>query len=171
MQPMKNPGPALDAFFKNPVVFYLLNCLVGISIGYVLYVSFPRYQFVWTMISTLIVLSPEEKNVGRIAFDRVKANLLGSSFGLFLFLLHHPNLLSLCAGIACIVGICSALNIMHAVRAALVAFLIVTVHQNGGRDWTVAAERMGCVAAGCIIAIAVTFVLGRLLNRKSSTAG
>jgi hypothetical protein len=48
--------------------------------------------------------------------------------------------------------------------------VIVTVHENSAHSLSVAAERMGCVAAGCLVAITVTFVFDRLLHQKQPSA-
>jgi len=163
---MKKSGFFFNSFFQNPLFLYVLKCLVGVSLGYALYIFFPEHQFIWTMISTLIVLTPENNDVHHLALDRIKANIIGSSIGLLIFFLHSPDLMSLFLGITGIIILCSVLKHIHAARTALVAFLIVILHENRTNSWRGATERMGCVITGCVIAIIVTFIFSRLFSKK-----
>jgi uncharacterized membrane protein YgaE (UPF0421/DUF939 family) len=149
----------------RPFSLYILRCLAGVSIGYGLYVSFPRRQFVWAMISTLLVISPESEDSFRLAVSRMEANVIGSSVGLLVFFLLPPGLAAICSGVALTILACRALGVLSAARSALAALIIVSIHESEARSWHAAIERMGCVMVGCVIAMGVSLLFGRFFLR------
>jgi uncharacterized membrane protein YgaE (UPF0421/DUF939 family) len=38
--------------------------------------------------------------------------------------------------------------------------LIVMMQEKNGNNWHIAFERVGCVIAGCLIALVITFIFG-----------
>jgi len=157
-------------FLKSPVFIYTIKCLLGLGIGYWLYISFPHHEFYWTMISVLLVMAPDPKDSSKLAFDRMKANLIGSLIGLILFVINGPNLLLLSIGVIATIGLCSLLKLLPVGRMALAAMLIVMIHEKSGSTWEVALERVGCVVMGCIIAIGISFIFGYLTKDKSAVS-
>jgi uncharacterized membrane protein YgaE (UPF0421/DUF939 family) len=109
------------------------------------------------MISVLLVIAPDSKNSNQLALDRMKANILGSSIGLLLFLIHWPNLFLICIGVILNIIIATVLKLHTAMRSSLAAFVIVMVHEaQQNSTWHIALERMGCVMVGCIIGLLIT---------------
>ena len=145
-------------FLKSPVVAFILKCLVSLSIGYILYVSFPNHQFYWTLISVLIVTAPDPKDSVKFAFDRMKANIIGSISGLLLFIINGPGLLLMATGVVVTIAICSQLKLLSVSRTALAAMLIVMIRGKNANDWGIALERMGCVIMGCVIVLCVSII-------------
>src|SRR5208283_669465 len=79
---------------------YIVKCLVGVSVGYLLLKAFPQQsgQYSWLLIS--ILLSITHDNNSKAAHDRMRGNLVGSLVGLSIFFLHNPpNLLTICIGV------------------------------------------------------------------------
>ena len=150
----------LSSIYKASIVLYIVKCIVGFSICYALYLAFPQHQFYWSMLSVLLVISPEEDLSHRLAFDRMKANLLGSTVGIVVFLGHVPALVGMCLGIVIVIAAGMMLNISNATRSALASLVIVLMHEQQESSWNIAVERMLCVIAGCVIAIAVTYIAG-----------
>jgi uncharacterized membrane protein YgaE (UPF0421/DUF939 family) len=101
-----------------PELSYVLKCLSGVSICYILYIAFPKYPFFWAIISVVLAISPDNSN--QQAYDRMKANLLGCAVGLGLYFLHLPSLLTLCLGIFIVIFIGTALKIPAASPKRLV---------------------------------------------------
>ena len=144
---------------------YMLKCVCGFSLCYALYVCFPQHQFYWSMISVLLVISPEEDSSHRLAFDRMKANILGSMVGIVIFFTHVPTLFGMCLGVV----------IDHFHRHKHEAYqcnsfgpCIVGDRANARTQessWNIAVERMLCVVAGCFIAIIVTYMIGFVSRR------
>lgn len=143
----------------NPRIFiYILECIVGLSICYTLYKCFPQHQFYWSMISVVLVIAPDGTS-NRLAIDRMKANILGSSIGLLLFLIHQPNLFLICVAVILTILIGIFLKLNAALRPALAALIIVMIHEEQQNStWHIAIERMGCVMLGCVIGLLITIV-------------
>src|ERR1700722_4037634 len=113
-----------------PDLFYILKCLSGVSICYILYIGFPKYPFFWALVSVVLAFSPDNSN--QQAYDRMKANLLGCAVGMGLYFLHLPSLLALCLGVFLVIFLGTALKIPTALRPALAALVIVTIRQQTG---------------------------------------
>ena len=139
-----------------PDVKYLLKCLTGVSICYGLYVAFPRYPFYWSIISVVLAFSPD--NTNRMAYDRMKANLLGCGVGLGLYFLHLPDLLALVIGITLVISIGMAAKMPSTIRSALAALIIVIINERKQGEWNVPIQRVICVVVGCLIALLLTLV-------------
>ena len=107
-------------------------------------------------------MAPDSHDSSKLAFDRVKANAIGSVIGLLLFVSGGPPLLMMAIGIVTTIIICSLLKLMMIGRSALAALLIVAVHEKRGHAWEIAFERMGCVILGCVIALIISAILGYL---------
>jgi hypothetical protein len=62
---------------------YILKSIIGTSVCYDLFIRFPNYPFYWSMMSVALVFTVENEN--ELAYDRMKANILGSTIGLILY--------------------------------------------------------------------------------------
>ena len=154
-------GPGFN--LMNLEFQYILKCLMGVLICYVPYVLFPQHEFYWSIISVLLVLAPDHRDSNRLAMDRMKANIIGSAVGLssFLFLVHVPVLVVLCAAVIVNIIICYALGLESTTRSALAALVIVLIQEKEQSSWLTGFERMGCVITGCVVAIIITYVFSR----------
>lgn len=151
-----------------PDLFYILKCLSGVSICYLLYVRFPAYPFFWAIVSVVLAISPDNSN--RQAFDRMRANLLGCAVGMGLYFLHLPSLLTLCFGVFLTILVGTALKILTAVRSALAALVIVTIREQAQGQWFLPIERVICVVIGCLVALLLS-LLFNLLSPKRQVQG
>jgi uncharacterized membrane protein YgaE (UPF0421/DUF939 family) len=157
----------IKEYYNRRVYIYILECIVGLSICYMLYKNFPQHQFYWSMISAVLVIAPDGKDSDRLAFDRMKANILGSLIGLLLFLIHQPNLFLICIAVILTIIIGTFLKLNNALRSALSALVIVMIHEEEkSSTWHIAIERMGCVMLGCIIGLLITLISNSLDNSK-----
>jgi uncharacterized membrane protein YgaE (UPF0421/DUF939 family) len=124
------------------------------------------------MVSLVLVIAPDGTDSNRLAFDRMKANVLGSSVGLLLFLIHRPNLFLICIGVILTIIIGTFLKLNLALRSSLSALVIVMVHeQQQNSTWNIALERVGCVMLGCVIGLLITisfnFVASKIKSDKN----
>jgi uncharacterized membrane protein YgaE (UPF0421/DUF939 family) len=142
----------LKKLIPNPI--YLLRCITGVLICYVLYIKIPAYPFIWAVVSVVIALSPDNSN--KQAYDRITANLMGCAVGLALFPLALPVWVGLSIGIALTIAISYALKKDAALRSALAALVIVLLNEQKTRQWYLPLERVVCVVAGCLVALLVT---------------
>lgn len=145
-------------FLEIHFLVYITKCILGLFITYSIYVTFPEHQFFWSVISVLLAFSPDDKDAKKVAYDRMKANILGSSVGMILFLIHFPNLLIMGLGVILTILIATALNIQSTTRSALAAVIIVLLYEQENASWHMALERMICVIIGCLIALLLTLL-------------
>ncbi|OQA74232.1 MAG: hypothetical protein BWY32_03662 [bacterium ADurb.Bin243] len=155
--------------FKNSAgdlsyFIYILKCVSGASICYALYKFFPDHQFSWSIVSVLLVIAPESADSVRLACDRMKANILGASVGMSVFIVHTPEFISLCIAVAATILLATFIKLGGASRSALAALVIVLIQENEKNTWRSALERMGCVVSGCVVGLLVTVVFFKLEN-------
>lgn len=144
---------------------YVVKCLVGVSIGYLLMKTFPREsgQYYWLLIS--VVLSITHDNNSKVALDRMRGNVIGSLVGFAVFLLHQPpNLLTICIGVAITVTVCFALDLISVCRTALVGFIIVIMYEGEHGSWTGAVYRMLGVVLGCTLGLIINYTFSKLTS-------
>jgi uncharacterized membrane protein YgaE (UPF0421/DUF939 family) len=117
---------------------------------------FPEYELYWTIISILLVISPEEKDAKKLTYDRFKANLIGSSVGLICYLFPVSEMLMMLLGIMIAIAICHFFKLMTVARTAIVALIIVVIHEQETMTYWAAVERFLSVTGGCFIGLLVT---------------
>lgn len=159
----------LKRIASSPVLIYIIRCCIGFLIGYKLYIEFPDFELFWTMLSIILVISPEEKDTRRLSLERFKSNFIGSAVALVLLLFLEPNVYSIILGVLLTIIVCRLFNVLNMARVALVALLIIMVEPH--QDLLVEAPiyRFGSVAAGCIIGLLIvvlTSMVFRPLKRK-----
>ncbi|WP_293957544.1 MULTISPECIES: FUSC family protein [unclassified Sphingobacterium] len=136
-------------------IIYTIRVLIGFLIGYPLFVSFPQYSVSWTLISIILVISPQENESKKIAIDRAKSNFIGSAIGLSLYFVPIQQLYAMVIGILASLITCKALNIIAVARTSMVALIIVYLHEQESRSYFAALDRFGCVCLGCLIGLGV----------------
>ena len=114
----------------SDLIIYGFKCIIGFLIGYQLYLGFPEYELYWTMLSIILVISPEAKDARRLSIERFKSNLIGSGIGLFCYFIHAPNVYMLVLGIVLSIATCYFFNLMNVARTAIVALIIVLIHEQ-----------------------------------------
>ena len=141
------------------------------TIGYILYKTFPQQSglYLWVLIS--ILLSITHDNNSKVAYDRMKGNLLGSTAGLCAFFLHNPpNLWTICIGVAMTIALCFHLKLIGVSRTALVAFIIVMLYEEAHSSWEGAVYRMTAVVAGCLIGLVINYAFRKFALTLFSAA-
>lgn len=139
-------------------LLYVAKCLIGAIIGFFIYRQFPEGG-AWSLVSILLVLSPEGKDAIKLAEVRIKANLVGAGTGLLLFFLHPEAFIMICLGVVIVVLVCEFLKLQVATRSALAAVVIISIHEKGHYFWQVAIERAVGVIGGCLIALLITYIV------------
>ena len=134
---------------------------------YELFIRFPNYPFYWSMMSVALVFTVEDNN--ELAYDRMKANILGSTIGFILHFISLNSLLLIIIGISVVIYMGTILRLGNAIRTALAALIIVVVKQGIDKESWVALSRMICVVVGCLVALVVTLgfsCYNKLIDRK-----
>lgn len=148
----------------SDLVIYIFRCLIGFLIGYQLYLQFPKFEAYWTLLSIILVISPEAKDAKRLSVERFKSNLIGSIIGLLCFIIYELNFFVMLSGIVLTVVVCYLFQLMNVARTALVAFIIVTIHEQTQLSSLAAIYRFISVTIGCLIGLSVTIVTSLLIN-------
>ncbi len=144
----------------KPEWLYILKCVVGALICYWLYVAFPQYPLFWSLVSVVLVISPE--NDKRLAYIRMEGNFLGSFIGLVVFFIPLPMAVILCLGISLTIITGLLLKLLASLRTAVAATVIVLFQEKSEHSWEVALQRVACVVVGCIIGFIITVAFTRL---------
>lgn len=140
---------------------YLLRCIIGFLIGYSLILLFPEHDFFWTLLSIILVISPDEKDAKKITVERVKSNLIGSISGLIVFFLPMSMMYKVVIGITITVLVCQFFRLINVARSAIVAVIIILVEPHT-EIVLLPIDRFLSVALGCVIGLLITLVTSYL---------
>lgn len=143
-------------------LLYIIKCIVGIIICFILYKQFPQYPFYWSLVSVAITISPDSSN--KLAYDRIIANSLGCAVSLCLYPINAPSLILLCAGVAITILLGTVLKITTVLRTAIAALVIVIITEQEHKSYLIALERVGCVIIGCTVALGVTLIFNTVMH-------
>ncbi|HEU0226417.1 MAG TPA: FUSC family protein [Arachidicoccus soli] len=155
----------MKKLLETQFLVYLAKCIIGLMITYTIYVLYPQHQFFWSVISVLLAFSPDDKDAKKVAYDRMKANVLGSTIGMIIFVIHVPSLLFMCLGVLMTIVIATILNIQSTTRSALAAVIIVLLYEKENASYHMALERMFCVIVGCLIALLLTLLFDFIIYK------
>lgn len=150
--------------FSSSDLLYIVKCVLGVLVCYAFYASFPSYPFYWSIISVVLVFTPD--NDQSLAFDRIKANFLGSGVGLLVYFVPVEGVFLFCLGVIMTILLGIVLRLENTIRPALAAVIIVLVQENQHKDWMIALERGGCVLVGCFVALCITLVFTKVAWAK-----
>lgn len=161
----------------NPLIIYFVRCTLALIIGYTLLENLPDYQMLWTLISIILVISPEGQNSKKLSIERFKSNLVGSIVGLVcLEIQPNPDFWLCFLGFFLTIITCFIFNILNMARVALVALIIILIQPNSELI-PVSSKileatpliRAISVTLGCFIGLAITVftsVIIRALKTK-----
>ncbi|HZJ88765.1 MAG TPA: FUSC family protein [Sphaerochaeta sp.] len=150
--------------FNSVILIYISKCLLGTVLCYQLYLAFPEWRLLWTIISLLLVLAPDWDNSIALPINRIQANITGALIGLFCFFLPTSELFKLLIGVVITILICTRF-FPNSTRSALAALVIVLMQEGNQPMISYALQRIGAVILGSLVGLAITllFHAGRLL--------
>lgn len=155
--------PTIRKIISSNFVNYSLKVLIGFFIGYFLFKTFPNYNLFWSLLSIILVISPEEVDSKKLTVERVKANFIGSLAGIATWFLPIPDLAKIVMAIILALVTCRVFDVVKVARTAIVAVLIVLIeHKND--DFLAPISRFFSVAGGCLIGLLVSVVVGNVRN-------
>lgn len=149
----------------SQVIVYAVRCLLGFFIGYFLMLKFPELELFWTLLSIILVISPEGKDSQKLTIDRVRSNFIGSIVGLICHFIHATNLYILLLGIIVTIIICYLFKVMNMSRVAIVAFLIVMLQSHTLNENIAPIIRFLTVAIGCLIGLSITVFTSLIIKK------
>jgi len=145
---------------KNKMLWiYIAKCVSGVLLCSLLSIFFSQWiDYAWSLISVMLVLSPEGKDAVELSFTRIKANLVGASVGMLMVLSQIPWPWNIAIGAALALFICDRLKLNAAARSTLAAVIIILLQSDGHNLWSSAINRVGAVITGCVLGLAITFI-------------
>ncbi len=159
----------IKRFITSAISIYILRCLIGFCIGYAMFLKFPEYELFWTLLSIILVISPEEKDSRKLSIERFKSNLIGSLVALACIQTIGSSFYSIIAGIILTIIVCRSFKVMNMARVALVALLIIMVQPHHSSIVEAPIFRFVSVSTGCFIGLLIvvfTSMMIRPLKRK-----
>jgi uncharacterized membrane protein YgaE (UPF0421/DUF939 family) len=148
----------------RPVWIYALKCVLAAAICFSLSRLLNSADFIWILISVMLVLSPDGKEALPLALTRIKANAIGASASLIFLFLGLPQAVGVCAAVAVAVLLCHLFKAMAGSRSALAAVIILMLREPGAHVWDAALGRLCSVAAGCAAGLLITLAFHRALD-------
>jgi uncharacterized membrane protein YgaE (UPF0421/DUF939 family) len=143
---------------NKSLLAYTAKCVVGILLCSLISYFFKWMDYSWSLISVVLVLSPEGKDTVELTFTRIKANLVGASSGIVLLLLQIPHPYNLAAGAVLSLFVCDLLKLNTGARSTLAAMIIVLLHNDGAHVWDSAVSRVSAVVIGCLLGLGITLL-------------
>lgn len=139
-------------------IFYAAKCVIATMIVFTVAKIIHYNEMGWSLISVVLILSPDGKDAVKLALMRIKANFLGASIGFLCLLISPNNMWIMCAALTLTLAACYIFRFDAATRSALAATIIIMLHQEGKHLWTTALERVIAVLSGCSLGLLITFV-------------
>lgn len=140
------------------LIVYAAKCIVGVALTFLLAQLLHYNDYIWCLISIMLVLSPDGRDALTLAVNRMKANLIGAAGGFAMLLLHPITIIAVAGAVVITIVVCYYAKLENPTRTALAASIIVTLHEGGKHIWNVALERVIAVIAGCILGIIITYI-------------
>jgi len=112
--------------FNKTLGVYMAKCVSGILLCSLLTIFLSQWiDYSWSLISVVLVLSPEGTDSVELAMIRIKANLVGASIGVLLLFSQVPGPWNIALGAALALFICYQLKLNAAARSTLAAVIII----------------------------------------------
>ena len=162
---------------NKTLAIYAAKCVTGIFLCFPIFIFLnPWVDYTWSLISVVLVLSPEGKDALDLALTRIKANFVGAGTGLLILLLHIPSPWNLAAGAIVSLFACDRLKLNAGARSTLAAMIIILLHQQDkplledAHVWYSALSRVVAVVAGCLLGLLITYVFHSVLKINAPQA-
>lgn len=140
------------------LLIYAAKCMSG-SLAVFLIADLINYKDIgWSLISVILVLSPDGKDSMSVAVTRIKANIAGAAVGLLCLLIAQPNAWLISSALVVTLAFCYLLKLDAGIRSALAATVIILLHEEGKHLWDTAIKRVIAVLAGCVLGLVITYL-------------
>jgi uncharacterized membrane protein YgaE (UPF0421/DUF939 family) len=147
------------------LIIYAGKCVSGILLCFTISIFFSSWiDYPWSLISVVLILSPEGKDALELAITRIKANFVGATTGALVLFTHLSNPWDIALGAVISLFACDRLKLNTGARSTLAAMIIILLHQEGTHLWDSALSRVSAVVIGCLIGLLVTFVFHSIIK-------
>jgi uncharacterized membrane protein YgaE (UPF0421/DUF939 family) len=143
---------------NKSLISYAAKCVAGILLCTLISYFVTWMDYSWSLISVVLVLSPEGKDTLELTLTRIKANMVGAGTGIILLLSELPNPYNMAVGAVLALWICDRLKLNTGARSTLAALIIVILHNEGMHVWDAALSRVSAVVVGCLSGLAISYV-------------
>ncbi len=160
---------------NKTLAIYAAKCVTGIFLCFPIFIFLHDWvDYTWSLISVMLVLSPEGKDAVDLALTRIKANFVGAGTGLLILLLQIPIPWNLAAGAIISLFICDRLKLNAGARSTLAAMIIILLHHEGTMAgthlWDSALSRIVAVVSGCLLGLLITYVFHSIFKINAPVA-
>lgn len=160
---------------NKTLAIYAAKCVTGIFLCFPIFIFLNQWvDYTWSLISVMLVLSPEGTDALALALTRIKANFVGAGTGLLILLLQIPSPWNLAAGAIISLFICDRLKLNAGARSTLAAMIIILLHQEGTfagpHPWDSALSRIIAVVSGCLLGLLITYVFHSIFKINAPVA-
>jgi uncharacterized membrane protein YgaE (UPF0421/DUF939 family) len=160
---------------NKTLAIYAAKCVTGIFLCFPIFIFLNQWvDYTWSLISVILVLSPEGKDALDLSLTRIKANFVGAGTGILILLLNISSPWNLAAGAIISLFICDRLKLNAGARSTLAALIIILLHQEGtfaGTNlWDSALSRIIAVVSGCLLGLLVTYVFHSIFKINAPVA-
>ncbi len=158
---------------KN-LLIYISKCVTGCIVIFLLSWFFNYPDITWSIISVMLVLTPESDEAIPLAITRIKSNLIAGAASLLFLLFFPANPITIIVVIIVTILLCYKFKVMTGSRAAIAAVIIIMFHgiEYSERSfWSVTSERISSVVIGCLIGLLVTILFHKKLLKKHFLLG
>ena len=158
-------------FRYKTLAIYTAKCAIGITLCYVVSLFFQQWiDYTWSLISVVLVLSPEGKDAMDLALTRIKANLVGAATGILVLLMQIPSPWNIVTGAVISLFVCDRLNLNAGARSTLAAVIIILLYPNGPHVWDSALSRVTAVVVGCILGLLITYIFHSIVKTNTTVS-
>ena len=164
MDPSSKTTRFIKRVVTSPLLIYIIRCLIGFVIGYLLYRSYKEFELFWALLSIILVISPEEQDSKRLSIERFKSNLVGSVVAMGCVWLLPKSIYSVMVGIVVTIFLCWGFKILNMARVAIVALLIIMIEPHHSQLNYTPIYRALSTGLGCIIGLTIVIVSSGLIN-------
>ncbi|HZX75284.1 MAG TPA: FUSC family protein [Cyclobacteriaceae bacterium] len=150
------------------LLIYASKCVIGILLCYTVSLFLYRWiDYPWSLLSVVLVLSPEGKDAVQLALTRIKANVVGAGIGFMILASQIPTPWNIASGAAISLFVCDRLKLNEGARSTLAAMIIILLHQEGTHLWDSALSRVSAVFVGCLLGLVITYVFHALIKTEA----
>jgi uncharacterized membrane protein YgaE (UPF0421/DUF939 family) len=155
---------------NKTLLIYIGKCVAGILLCYLIsYFMGGWIDYPWSLISVVLVLSPEGKDALDLSLTRIKANTVGALIGVLILLAGVPTPWNIAAGAVLSLFACDRLGLNTGARSTLAAMIIILLHDEGGHLWDAALSRVLAVGVGSLLGLGITYVFHSLIKIDTMT--
>ncbi len=154
---------------KRNTAIYLLKMVTAVLLCFVLSLWVSQVDYIWALISSVLVMTPEGKDAVQLSVIRIKGNIIGCLVGVLFLFAALENPVNIIAGATVALFACHRFGLMAGARSTVVALIITLMQTDSADHWGAAVSRVAAVVAGCAIARFATHLVHNVFKLQYGT--